>query len=355
LAPPSNFPASHPFTTILAIVVKGHRARGSCLCGGQLSVCLDGLWSKRRNRNLAVVISRLKPLTLVRTLEYYIVAGPADRILVRMAEFAAVLGLTASIVQLIDASSKVWQRIKNFRNGTVFRNINAQLPVLQQTLERIQTAQKHGSFDSDTQQALSGAINECLELVTDLDAVVACITPADTSSKFQRGCKGIRSFGKNRRIQDIQAKLDRSVSRLSYYFSVDSSLLSRDVARLLARNNPAVSSPEEKVFFEVPALQVSCFVGREELLDRISASFLGHSGFARGPVTVLLGMGGQGVPPPSPIIMDVTVDTMMAFPEDATCSRILRQNSKELSRNLLDRLILRKQCTTVIREHCVEA
>jgi hypothetical protein len=50
---------------------------------------------------------------------------------------------------------QVWQRIKNFRNGTVFRNINAQLPVLQQTLERIQTAQKHGSFDSDTQQALS--------------------------------------------------------------------------------------------------------------------------------------------------------------------------------------------------------
>ncbi|KAI9871969.1 MAG: hypothetical protein M1830_002210 [Pleopsidium flavum] len=212
-----------------------------------------------------------------------------------MAEVAAVIGLTASIVQLIEASRKVWQRIQNFRNGTIFRNINAQLPLLQQTLERIQTAQKQGALDSATQQALSGAINGCLELITDLDAVVTSMTPADTSSKFHRGCKGIRSFGKDRSIKDIQAKLDRSVSRLSCYFSVDSSLSSQDVAKVLARNIPAAwKSPEDRVFFEVPALQVSCFVGREELLDRINLSFMEHSASARVHVTVLLGMGGQG-------------------------------------------------------------
>lgn len=184
-----------------------------------------------------------------------------------MAEFAAVISLTASIVQLIDASNNVCQRIKKFRHGTTFKDLHAQLPVLQQTLERIQTAQSRGLLDSGTQKVLPGAIVECAELITDLDAIITRLTPAVTNSKLQRGYKCLRSFGEDSRIQDIQVKLDRSVSRLSCYFSVDSSISCRDAVSLLTTTSSAASSavsscPADAVFFEVPALQVSQFVGR---------------------------------------------------------------------------------------------
>jgi hypothetical protein len=62
-----------------------------------------------------------------------------------MAEAIAVIGLVASIVQLVDFSSRVLHRLEEFQAGLgeipmSFRHIKAELPVLQDTLQQTREA-----------------------------------------------------------------------------------------------------------------------------------------------------------------------------------------------------------------------
>ena len=213
-----------------------------------------------------------------------------------MAEFIAVVSLAASIVQLIDASTKVYERVKEYKEGTVLGDVTKQVDLLHETLKRLQTAQTDGFIHATSERAISGVVEGCLTLIKDLDRVISLMTPADGSSRYHRVFKGIQSFGRDRRIQGILAKVDRSSAQLASFFAVDASVFSRETAKLnFNTNTTPAQSTRDAAFFEVPALHVSHFVGREDLLGKIDASFSKSAGTLRVPVTVLLGMGGQGV------------------------------------------------------------
>jgi hypothetical protein len=80
-----------------------------------------------------------------------------------MAEAIAVIGLVASIVQLVDFSSRVLHRLEEFQVGLgevpmSFRHIKAELPVLQDTLQQTREAIEAGSVRNETKKALDPAI-----------------------------------------------------------------------------------------------------------------------------------------------------------------------------------------------------
>ena len=216
-----------------------------------------------------------------------------------MAEFIGVVGLTASIVQLLDTGKRVADRIREFQNNLAFAHLNTKLPVLNLTLTRIKEAQEHEPFDNQTQEALLGAVNECQSLTTQLDALITRMSPAEEDSKLRRAFKGIRSFGKDKRLLEIQAKLDTAIDQLANYLAVDASLTSRSNAQKHVETSIPLLEPTataDKTIFDVPAQHVSLFVGRKALMEKIEANFAKADPDSVGPnVVVLIGMGGQGV------------------------------------------------------------
>lgn len=222
-----------------------------------------------------------------------------------MAELAVVIGLTASIVQLLDTGKKVADRIREFQNNVAFAHLNTKLSVLSLTLNGITEALEQQPFDTKKQEALLNAVSDCQTMLTRLNALIARMSPAEKDSKLLRAFKGLRSFGKDQRLVEIQAKLDTAIDQLANFFAVDASLTSRTNALRLAENITSRSTPA--AIFDVPAQHVSVFVGRKDLMDKIDASFSKSDPDSAGPnVVVLIGMGGQGVsyadipfPPPA--------------------------------------------------------
>lgn len=219
-----------------------------------------------------------------------------------MAEAVAVIGLTASIVQLLDAGKKVADRVREFQKNRAFAHLHTKLAVMNLILTRIKEAQESQPFATKTQEALLGAVSECQGLTTQLYALITRMSPAEEDSKFRRAFKGIRSFGKDQRLVEIQAKLDTAIDQLANYLAVDASLTSRTSALKLAENTTPLTgssglTPKAKgAIFDVPAQYVSIFVGRKTIMDDVAASFAKSDPDSAGPnVVVLVGMGGQGV------------------------------------------------------------
>lgn len=254
-----------------------------------------------------------------------------------MAEFAAVVGLAAAIVTLIDASTKVYERVKELKKGTALDHVIKRVGLLRETLKRLQTAEAEGLFHSASGPAISRVVEACLTLITALDGVLSRMLPADASSKYQRVFKGIQSFGRDRRIKDILAELEGSSAQLTSFFAVDASIISRETARMYSKTNTTpVQCVSNATFFEVPALQVSYFVGRDDLLNKIDISFNGSAETLHVPVSVLLGMGGQGVclfRTSNRRCLTAEFDSAL---ENTNCTCVLQQISGSIPWHLLD-------------------
>jgi N-terminal domain on NACHT_NTPase and P-loop NTPases len=107
-----------------------------------------------------------------------------------MAEALAAVGVAASIVQLVDFSSKILHRLDEFRSsvGEVpksFRHIRAELPVLQDSLRQIKEAIDAGSVEDRTKKTLMPAIQGCQDQIEQLDAVLAKTLPESSTAGGQ--------------------------------------------------------------------------------------------------------------------------------------------------------------------------
>jgi hypothetical protein len=116
-----------------------------------------------------------------------------------MAEAFAVIGIVASIVQLVDFSSKVLRRLEEFQTSlgeipASLRHIQAELPVLQETLQQTRAAIDAGSVRDAKKNALLPAIEGCTEQIGLLDPILAKILTTPTDSRLKRGAKAILSL-----------------------------------------------------------------------------------------------------------------------------------------------------------------
>lgn len=115
-----------------------------------------------------------------------------------MAEGLAVIGLVSAIVQLVDFSTKVVNRLDDFAASIgevprTFRHIKTELPLIADSLRRIQDQAKASSVDAVTITATSEVIADCKRDIGQLESILDQIVPATGASSWDRKKKALLS------------------------------------------------------------------------------------------------------------------------------------------------------------------
>src|SRR6266511_4302149 len=119
------------------------------------------------------------------------------------AEVLAVIGITASIIQVVECGNRVLNRIQEFRKNVAFQDIELQLPLLIKDIEGLNSPEYRDLIDDATEKALIRVLEGCRRQINALDELIQHLTPAITASKLQRTWKGIKSFGKDTKLREI--------------------------------------------------------------------------------------------------------------------------------------------------------
>jgi hypothetical protein len=199
-------------------------------------------------------------------------------------EFVALLGISASVIQVLEACTKVLRLVQQFHNNdAAFQDLALQLPLLAQTLESLNTPAYRQRLDAATEKALMRVLEGCRRQLDALDGLIRSMTPAETASKLKRTWHGFRSFGKDTRLREI-------VGVLAEYKATITLHLSAQQTEQVAKAD--TSAGATRSFFEVPAQRVSHFVNRPRILQRIGEAI--EKSQINPAVVVLTGVGGQG-------------------------------------------------------------
>ncbi|KAK7893841.1 hypothetical protein LTR67_006542 [Exophiala xenobiotica] len=135
-----------------------------------------------------------------------------------MAEVVAVVGVTASVVQLVEISTKLIIRINEFSSSMdkcprLFHDLQVRLPLLSQTLNQI--AARNQGDGSD--QSLKRVIDECLGAVTLLEKKLDKTLPVEGDSGIRRRWKAVRSLSREKSVRDASDRIDRYLNVLTFY------------------------------------------------------------------------------------------------------------------------------------------
>ena len=151
--------------------------------------------------------------------------------------------------------------------------------MLVQTFEVIKKDCERGKISLDQQNSLLKTVQGCVRLIKLLEALLDDCLPLQDDSFMVKGRKAIKSIKAEKNIVEIQRALDTYKSTLTLYFSH---------LTVMAGSDQGLSTAGADLkFYEVPAMGVNHFVGRNYLLDRIQKYFKDGA-----LVVVLIGMGG---------------------------------------------------------------
>ena len=199
------------------------------------------------------------------------------------AEFIAVLGITSSVVQIVDACAKILDRIQAFRQSLAFQDLVVQIPLLINVIEGLDTPKYRELLDEPTKQALARVLEGCLRQLRRLEKLIQFMTPLEAASKFEKTWKGIRSFGKDTKLREILGALTEYKSTITLHLSS---------VHVQNAQKPGTTSDAAKSYFDVPSSRLAHFVGRSEVFLQIQRAI--DSSLVHPPVIVLIGAGGQG-------------------------------------------------------------
>jgi hypothetical protein len=219
-----------------------------------------------------------------------------------MAEGVAVVGLLASILQLVEFSSKFVDRLNDFVTSTrevpeAFRNISLQLPLTIATLQRLSSRIEGNELTDDEQKALQGLVDHSRELIQEIDGILSKTVPPKSSSSLEKRLLAIRSLRHDKRIQNASAQLLQNVSLVTFFQTTQMQEAAADLAQRLSTTT--LSNLPQATNFQhglnlggAPHLAEGNFVGRELELDQLSEMLKPDS--KRQSVVAVVGMGGIG-------------------------------------------------------------
>src|SRR5437868_8404505 len=104
-----------------------------------------------------------------------------------MAEALAVVGVVASIVQLVDFGAKVMHRLNDFQSTgrgipKAFEHVKAELPILLKTLDQTKQAAEKGSIEEEAKKAVLLVVEGCQTQITTLDDLISVSLPQQEDS-----------------------------------------------------------------------------------------------------------------------------------------------------------------------------
>jgi hypothetical protein len=139
-----------------------------------------------------------------------------------MGEALAVVGVVASIVQLVDFSSKVLHRLNDFRSSReelpkIFESVKAELPILLETLNQTKDAVEKGSVKEESKKALLLVVKGCQTQITILDNLISNSLPQEEDSWRKRTGKTILCLRQDSKVNKITATLRTHIQSLTNY------------------------------------------------------------------------------------------------------------------------------------------
>jgi hypothetical protein len=147
-----------------------------------------------------------------------------------MAEALAIVSVIASIVQLVDFSTRVVSRLDEFYSVAKeipksFRHVKTELPLLATTLSQLKEAIDTTSVTDGSKNALVPVIAGCNEQVAQLDAILKKTLPETNDSLRIKGKKAMVSLHYDPKVESITKTLRSYVGILTFYCAAASSNL----------------------------------------------------------------------------------------------------------------------------------
>lgn len=147
-----------------------------------------------------------------------------------MAEVLAVVGVVASIAQLVDFGSRVLSRLNDFHSSLgeipqVFQHVKTELPILLDTLQQTKTAVEKGTIRDETKDALLPVIDGCRRQIGLLDDIIGKTLPLAGDSWRKRSKKAISSIRQDAKVTKATAILRGHIQTLTYYHAATSSAM----------------------------------------------------------------------------------------------------------------------------------
>lgn len=219
-----------------------------------------------------------------------------------MAEALAVIGILSSIIQLVDFSAKLLDRLNDFVTNArdvpdAFRNIYIQLPLTAATLQRLSHGIQGNGLTDNEQKALRAIIDRNLELIHDINDVLSRTVPSKSSSSFEKRLLALQSLRHDKRIQKASEQLLQNVNLLTFFQATQIQDSAPNISRRPS-DATLINEPEATDFQHglnlggAPHLAEGNFVGRELELKQLSNML--KPNLQRQSVVAVVGMGGIG-------------------------------------------------------------
>lgn len=139
-----------------------------------------------------------------------------------MAEALAVVGIVASIVQLVDSGSRVLSRLEEYRSslGDIpesFRHVKTELPVLLDALKQKKAEIDAGQITNDSKKALAPAVEACGKQIKALNDVIAKALPKPGDSWAKRKTKALGSLRYDAKVEKITTVIRGYIQTLTFH------------------------------------------------------------------------------------------------------------------------------------------
>jgi hypothetical protein len=207
-----------------------------------------------------------------------------------MAEALAVVGIVSSIIQVVEFSAKVADRLNDFASSVgdipkAFRHIQTELPLIIDSLRRIQSQAESGSVEPTTTNAVWPVLKDCQREITRLQNILDKTVPSIGDSSWERRKKAFLSLGKDKDVAEIADSLSRYVRVLTLHQTIEGS-------KSESQPPPTYDQLKPLCFTLIPFDRNPHFVDREDIFEQIDESFTVRKGSQ--PKAALFGLGGIG-------------------------------------------------------------
>ena len=227
-----------------------------------------------------------------------------------MAEALAVVGLVSAIVQFIDFSTKIVNRLDEFQaevadGPKVYQDVQNRLPLMLDLVNKIQVRVAAGQIDRPSQVTMLPIIESCISQVSLLGNLLSKALPEANDSSWARGKKAFRSVIRDSEMEKIDHNL-----RTNFELLVQAETLHRlevrgsksdqtvNVFMPPQQQNVTVSPPQKildrsalvstQFVFMVPFQRDPKFLGRKNVMKELVEKFQDQRQVA------LAGLGGVG-------------------------------------------------------------
>jgi hypothetical protein len=201
----------------------------------------------------------------------------------------------------VDFGTKLISRLDEFTSATEevpasFRSIKSQLPLAISTLRRVQEQAHAGRYNDTDAKALKPVVDNCLDQMKKLTALLESAVPAGSVSTFQRRLQALKSLRYDKKVQKAVNQLQSNIQILIFYLTAHYfDIIREEISRLTL--SPPISVPNYTYgvnLSNAPQIAQEIFVGRQAELKELSQLLAPQSAALGQNIVAISAAGGLG-------------------------------------------------------------